>query len=81
MKVGSFLLRTNEGAVDSPEEKIQKDHHLRPRRLRRSSVVRNTVNSGEHSLTGVELTGAIPFSDEGTLIGADIQKQSDKKKK
>ena len=74
MKVGSFLLRTNEGAVDSPEEKIQKDHHLRPRRLRRSAAVRYAANSGGHSLVGIELPGAIPFSDEGTLSGADIQK-------
>ena len=75
------MLCTNDGTVALPEEECQKANHLRPRRLRRSTVVRNTVNSGEHSLTGVELTGAIPFSDEGTLIGADIQKKPDKKKK
>ena len=74
MKVGSFLLCTNEGDVASPEEKSQKDDHLRPQRLRRRAAVRNAVSSGEQPLAGVELTGAMPFSDEGTLIGADIQK-------
>ncbi|MPN04625.1 hypothetical protein SDC9_151870 [bioreactor metagenome] len=45
-----------------PEEKIQKEHHLRPRRLRRSTAARNASSSGQHSLIGVELPGAIRFS-------------------
>lgn len=74
MKVGSFLLCTGDCDAAVPEEKIQKDEHLRPQRLRRRTAIRNAVSSGGHSLAGVELLGAIAFSDEGTLIGADIQK-------
>ncbi|CZR09234.1 Hypothetical protein Tcol_2861 [Trichococcus collinsii] len=68
------MLFTGNCDVSVPEEKIQKDHQLRPRRLRRSTAVHKSVSSGEQPLAGVELPGAIPFSDEGTLIGADSQK-------
>ena len=47
-----------------PEVKIPKDHHLRPPRLRRSTVVRHAASSGQHSLTGAGLPAAIPSSDE-----------------
>ena len=52
---GVFLRRG--GAL--PEEKIQKDDHLRPRRLRRSTAVRNITSSGGHSLAGTELSGTV----------------------
>ena len=35
-----------------PEEIAQKNHHLRPQRLRRSSAAENSMSSGEHSLAG-----------------------------
>lgn len=37
-----------------PEENIQKDHHLRPQQLRRSSAARHASSSGEHSLARVQ---------------------------
>ena len=42
----------------SPEEIIQKDHYLRPPRLRRSTAGRIAFSSGQHSLIGGELSGA-----------------------
>ena len=36
----------------SPEEITQKNHHLRPQRLRRSSATHHTSSSGQHSLAG-----------------------------
>ena len=54
-----------------PEDNIQKDDHLRPTRLRRSSASRNASSSGEHSLPGVELPGATPPPTSALLIGAD----------
>ncbi len=53
-----------------PEEKSQKDYYLRPRRLRRSSAVRRASSSGEHSLTGVEIAGAVCLPMSRLLIGA-----------
>ena len=53
-----------------PEEEIQKDHHLRSPRLRRSSVVRNASSSGEHSLAGVDLAGTPPLPMSAPLVGA-----------
>ena len=50
--------------VSLPEEILQKDHHLRPRRLRRSSATRHASSSGQHSLPGAELAGASLSSDE-----------------
>ena len=50
--------------VLSPEENIQKDHHLRPPRLRRSSAARHAASSGQHSLAGVDFAGASLSSDE-----------------
>ena len=46
------------------EENIQKDHHLRPQQLRRSSAAHNAIYSGQHSLPGAELAGATTTSDE-----------------
>jgi hypothetical protein len=54
-----------------PEEIAQKDHHLRPPRLRRSSAVRRASSSGEHSLVGVELAGTVCLPMSTPLIGAD----------
>ena len=65
--VGSFLLLRN----SSPEEIAPKYHHLRPRRLRRSTDTHNAASSGEHSLTGVELAGAVCLPTSGALVGAD----------
>ena len=48
-----------------PEEIIKKDHHLRPRRLRRSSAAGKSMSSGEHSLVGSELVGITTFSGKG----------------
>ena len=50
--------------VPSPEENLPKDYHLRPRRLRRSTAALNVLSSGQHSLPGFELAGAVPSSDE-----------------
>ncbi|CZR06021.1 hypothetical protein SAMN04488048_11511 [Trichococcus flocculiformis] len=50
-----------------PEEITQNDHHLRPRRLRRTSAARNTASSGQHSLTGVDVSGANLTFDKATL--------------
>ena len=36
----------------------QKNHHLRPTRLRRSSASHHASSSGEHSLPGVDFAGA-----------------------
>ena len=64
---GGIFLR--EGAV-LPEEEIPKDYHLRPLRLRRTSAARNTASSGEHSLAGADLAGAVYLSMNDALIGA-----------
>ena len=55
----------------SPEEKIPKDYYLRSRRLRRSYAARHTPSSGQHSLSGVDVscTGCPPMSS--ALVGAD----------
>ena len=53
-----------------PEENIQKNHHLRPLRLRRSSPARHALSSGEHSLTGVNFAGAVYLMVIDALIGA-----------
>ena len=50
---------------------MDKDEHLRSPRLRRSSATRNASSSGEHSLTGVELAGAVCLPTSGALVGAD----------
>ena len=63
---GGFLLLR--GSL--PENNIQKDHHLRPLRLRRSTVTENQPSSGEHSLIGVGLLGAICPPIRRALIGA-----------
>ena len=65
--VGSFLLLRN----SSPEEIAPKYHHLRPRRLRRTSAARNAACSGQHSLAGVDLHGAVCLPMSTPLIGAD----------
>jgi hypothetical protein len=66
IRAGSFLRLG--GSL--PEEKSQKDHHLRPRRLRRSSASRNASSSGEHSLTGVEIAGTVCLPMSSLLIRA-----------
>ena len=48
-----------------------KDHHLRPRRLRRSTATRKTSSSGQHSLPGVELAVAVCLPMSTPLIGAE----------
>ena len=53
-----------------PEEIAQKNHHLRPQRLRRSSAVRRASSSGEHSLAGVDLAGAVCLPMSLPFIGA-----------
>ena len=53
-----------------PEEKITKDDHLRPRRLRRSSTARHASYSGQHSLPAVEFPVAICIPTSTPLIGA-----------
>ena len=55
-----------------PEEELPKDYHLRPLRLRRSTASHNVLSSGEHSLTGVDLAGAVCLSMNDALIGAGI---------
>ena len=65
--VGSFLLLRN----SSPEEITQNDHHLRPRRLRRRTDTHNAACSGQHSLAGVGLHGAVCLPMSTPLIGAD----------
>ena len=52
------------------ENNIQKDHHLRPLRLRRRTVTENQPSSGQHSLPGVGLLGAICPPIRRALIGA-----------
>ena len=37
-----------------PENNTQKDHHIRPLRLRRTTAVHHTSSSGQHSLAGVQ---------------------------
>ena len=64
-----ILLRAG---ASSPEENIQKDDYLRPQRLRRSTAARRASSSGEHSLTGVEIAGAVCLPASTRLIGADI---------
>jgi len=71
-----FIVHFGDCDVALPEEESQKDDHLRPRRLRRSRTVRNAVTSGEQSLVGGELSGAMLNSDEGTLIGVHVHKQT-----
>ena len=51
------------------EENIQKDNHLRPRRLRRTTVARKSPSSGEHSLAGTEIAGTVRFSGEDSPPG------------
>ena len=63
--VGSFLLLRN----SSPEEIAPKYHHLRPRRLRRSTDTHNAACSGQHSLAGVGLHGAVCLPMKGLLVG------------
>ena len=70
-----------------PEEIAQKNHHLRPQRLRRSSAVRRASSSGEHSLAGVDLAGAVclpmslPFIGAGSFLrlGGSCRRKSPKK--
>ena len=66
IKVGWFLRAGNL----LPEYEIPKNHHLRPLRLRRSMASRNVLSSGEHSLPGVDLAGAIYLSMTNSLTGA-----------
>ncbi|OUL07872.1 hypothetical protein B0533_11560 [Sedimentibacter sp. SX930] len=40
-----------------PEKSTQKDYHLRPQRLRRTTAARHASSSGQHALTGVEIVG------------------------
>ena len=51
--------------VSLPEVILQKDHHLRPRRLRRNTVAGKSTSSGQHSLPEAELAGASLFSGKG----------------
>ena len=60
-----------------PEEIAQKNHHLRPRRLRRTTAARNASSSGEHSLAGAELAGTPPLPMSGPLIGAEVLSSTD----
>jgi len=53
-----------------PEDILPKDHHLQPRRLRRSSAARRVSSSGEHSLSGVEVPGAVCLPTSAPLVGA-----------
>ena len=53
-----------------PEENLQKKHHLRQRRLRRSTAAHRASSSGEHSLTGVRVPGAVCPPMSTPLIGA-----------
>ena len=53
-----------------PEENLQKKHHLRQRRLRRSMAAHRASSSGEHSLTGVRVPGAVCPPMSTPLIGA-----------
>ena len=52
--------------VSLPEEILQKDHHLRPPRLRRSWAAGKSTSSGEHSLAGTEYFCIGRSSDEGS---------------
>ncbi|MPM99621.1 hypothetical protein SDC9_146813 [bioreactor metagenome] len=63
---GGFLLLRG----PLPEENIQKEDHLRPPRLRRRTVTESQASSGEHSLPGVGLLGAICPPIRRALIGA-----------
>ena len=47
-----------------------KNHYLRPQRLRRSSAVLRASSSGEHSLAGVDLAGAVCLPMSLPFIGA-----------
>ena len=49
---------------------MDKDEHLRSPRLRRSSATRNASSSGEHSLAGVDLAGAVCLPMSLPFIGA-----------
>ena len=51
--------------VSLPEEILQKDYHLRPRRLRRNTAAGKSTSSGQHSLPGAELAGTTLFSGKG----------------
>jgi len=53
-----------------PEKSTQKDYHLRPQRLRRSSAARHASSSGQHALTGVEIVGAVCLPTSAPLVGA-----------
>ena len=53
-----------------PEKSTQKDYHLRPPRLRRSSAGRHARSSGEHALPGVEIVGAVCLPTSAPLVGA-----------
>ncbi len=53
-----------------PEEEIPKDYHLRPLRLRRRKASHHALSSGEHSLPGVDLAGAVYLMVIDALIGA-----------
>ena len=48
--------------VSLPEEILQKDHYLRPTRLRRNTAAGKSMSPGEHSLAGTELAGTTFFS-------------------
>ena len=53
-----------------PEEKIPKNYHLRPLRLRRSSPARHALSSGKHSLPEADIAGTSPLPMSTPLIGA-----------
>ncbi len=45
---------------------MQKDHHLRPQRLRRTTAARHASYSGEHSLAVPGIIGITLFSDKSS---------------
>lgn len=53
-----------------PEKSTQKDYHLRPQRLRRTTAARHASSSGQHALTGVEIVGAVCLPSSAPLVGA-----------
>lgn len=53
-----------------PEKSTQKDYHLRPQRLRRTTAARHASSSGQHALTGVEIVGAVCLPTSALLVGA-----------
>ena len=60
-----------------PEEIAQKNHHLRPQRLRRSSAFRRAPASREHSLEGADLAGPPGPPQSLPPIGAEVLSSTD----